>query len=253
MEGSDPGAYAGSKTTLKITAAGCPNTTEDNLQTVIGFDETGPSQGNWGMDFFSFGEVGLLSGLYIERKIGKDLTLALSAESYAALLGILSDYVDDEATGCDLGPNGDDFDNDDFEVKKAQGTLSKNGDKIKVSIEVSGSYTNSDAQSRNLKLKIDGTMNFEFAAANPSNPPPPTPTATPTVTPTAEPSPTPTTTPSATPSATPTPNPSATSTSSPSATPTTTPSATPTPSPSATPTVSPTATPTATPSATPPP
>jgi hypothetical protein len=184
MEGSNPGAYAGNQTTLKIIAAGCPNDSQTG-QTVIGFDEMGPFQGYWGMEFFSFGEVGLLGGLYIERMVGKDLTMALSAESYAALLGILSDYVAGGEPQCDLGSNEGDFDNDDFEVKKAQGKLSKNGDRIKVSIEVRGKYTNSDNQKKNLKLKINGTMNFDSAAANPSNPSAPSPTPTSTPTPTA--------------------------------------------------------------------
>ena len=166
-EGSNPGAYAGNQTTLKIIVAGCPNDSQTG-ETVIGFDKMGRIHGYWGMDISSFGEDGLLGGLYIERKVGKDLTLALSEESYAALLDVLFDYVDDAASKCDLGSNEGDFDDDDFEVKKAQGKLTRKGDRIKVSIEVSGKYTNSNNKRKNLKLKIDGLMNFDSNAPNPA-------------------------------------------------------------------------------------
>ncbi len=183
MEGSNPGAYSGDATKVKITAGGCKNESFKG-QSAIGFSEQGPFQGCWEMEFFSFGETfGPLGGSYIERKVGKDLTLGLDAASYAAVLDVLRDYVGDPLSTCDLGTNPGDFDTDDFVVKKAQGKVGKTGDRIRVSIEVSGKFTNSDNKKKNLKIKIDGTMNFDSNAPN-TCPLVPTPTSTPTATPT---------------------------------------------------------------------
>ena len=101
------GLYSGSKTKISISPSGCPNDTEKNLDTVIGFTPWSISEigfgaevesfvafaGCWGMTGFSFGQEEELDGIYIERKVGKDLTMALTDEDLAGIIDEMDDYL----------------------------------------------------------------------------------------------------------------------------------------------------------------
>ena len=54
-----------------------------------------------------------------------------------------------------------------YEVSRGQGKLSKDGGKIKVSIEVKGKYTKNKGKTDNIKFKLDGKTNFDPDAQNP--------------------------------------------------------------------------------------
>ena len=167
-EGDVNGAYKGSKTSVKITPAGCPNDNTKNITTKIGFHEIAPFAGCWVMvaaDFEFDGDDTLYGG-YIERKVGKDLTMSLSGESlFDEVIDEMYYYLMGESK-CDL----DEQDNtiwDEATVKKARGKLSKNGDSIQVDIQVDSKYKTNDGKTKNVKGKIKGKMDFD---ANESNP-----------------------------------------------------------------------------------
>ena len=171
-KGDVDGAFVGSKTTVKIKPAGCPNATVKDIDTVIGFGDLSqflefdymPHAGCWGMAGFSFDEFGFVGGAFIERKIGKDLTMSLTAESlFDGIVDEVYYYLDSESK-CDL----DDMDWDDFVVKKGNGKLSKNGDRIKVDIQVDGKYMTTDDKEKNVKATIKGKMDFDSTRENPA-------------------------------------------------------------------------------------
>ena len=175
------GVFTGSKTSVKITPAGCPNDSEKNLSTTIGFGDMDfllgdgvdqirvsmPFAGCWSMSGFSFGEEATLTGTYIERKVGQDLTMALTAHSfYDQIVDEINEYLLSESK-CDYSLLAGDIDPLDFIVKKGNGKLSKNGDRVKVDIKVDGEYTNDSGKTKNVKAKIHGKMDFEPGLVNP--------------------------------------------------------------------------------------
>lgn len=175
------GVFTGSKTSVKITPAGCPNDSEKNVSTTIGFGEMDflvgegvdqfrgglPFAGCWSMSGFSLGEEATLAGIYIERKVGQDLTMALTAHSfYDQIVDEINEYLLSESK-CDYSLLGGDIDPLDFIVKKGNGKLSKNGDRVKVNIQVDGEYTNDSGKTKNVKAKIRGKMDFEPGLVNP--------------------------------------------------------------------------------------
>ena len=173
------GVYKGSKTTLTISPAGCPNAKEKNVESQIGFgyldeplgvDLVLPFAGCWAFTGVrSSGEVEFLGGLYIERKVGKDLTMSLGAESLIdGVIDEINDYLLSEPK-CDYSLLGGDLDVSDFLVKKGNGKLSKKGDRIKLDLQVEGKYTNDSGKTKNVKAKIKGKMDFEALAENPAS------------------------------------------------------------------------------------
>ncbi len=169
------GVFTGSKTKISINPAGCPSDNVKNLDTAIGFgamawsleDELNLVEvdiafaGCWSMSGFSFGVEQELDGAYIERKVGKDLTLALNTEDLLGVIEEIDDYLVDESK-CDvavLGVNG--ANPLSFFVKKGNAKLSKNGERVKVDIQIDGDYTNDSGQTKKVKTKVKGKMDFE--------------------------------------------------------------------------------------------
>ena len=156
-------AYVGSKTTLKMSPSGCHRKGKaKSLDTVLGFGEAGPFYGEWGMTLFSSDIELVLFGPYIERKPNKELTMGLDAESLDEVISFIDYYVEincnGEVTDAQRGA---------YEVSRGQGKLSKDGGKIKVSIEVKGKYTKNKGKTDNIKFKLDGKTNFDPDAQNP--------------------------------------------------------------------------------------
>lgn len=166
------GVFASSNATFKIIPSGCPNSKVKNVESIIGFGSlsqpglTFPHAGCW---FFAGekpdNEVIFLDGLYIEKKVSKDLTMSLTGES---LLNSIVDEVNEHFLSeprCDYVG---DLDSDDFYVKKGSGKLSKNGDRINLNILVYGSYENDRGNSFVIKTKIQGKMDFNANTENPA-------------------------------------------------------------------------------------
>lgn len=168
------GAYKGSKTTISISPSGCSNAKEKNVDTVVGLgsmdvDFAFPFAGCWAMTGYSFDDVGVASGLYIERKVGKDLTLSLTADSlYDGIVDAMDNYLefDPDASKCDYVDNGTIY--DEAIVKKGNGKLSKNGERLKVDIQVDSKYENTSGKTKNVKARIKGTMDFDSLEENPA-------------------------------------------------------------------------------------
>jgi hypothetical protein len=166
------GVFEGSNTTFKIIPAGCPNAKDKNIESIIGFgsiselDLTFPNAGCW---FFAGekpdSEVMFLDGLYIEKKVSKDLTMSLTGESLLdSIFDEVNEYILTEPK-CNYDGG---MDPDDFYVKKGNGKLSKNGDRIKLNILVYGHYTNDRGNNMLIKTKIQGKMDFNANAENPA-------------------------------------------------------------------------------------
>ena len=166
------GVFEGDNATLKIIPTGCPNSNDKNIESIIGFgsiSELGQTFPNAGCWFFAGekpdNEVIFLDGLYIEKKVSKDLTMSLTGES---LLDSIVDEVNEHFLSeprCDYVGG---LDPDDFYVKKGSGKLSKNGDRINLNILVYGSYKNDRGNSFLIKTKIQGKMDFNANAENPA-------------------------------------------------------------------------------------
>ena len=176
------GVFTGSKTKISINPAGCPSDNEKNLNTVIGFgamawdleDDTNLVEvdiafaGCWSMSGHSFGVEQELDGAYIERKVGKDLTLALTREDLLGVIEEIDDYLVAESK-CDVevfGVNGVNVSS--MIVKKGNAKLSKNGDQVKVNIQIDGDYTNDSGKTKNVKTKVKGKMDFDPGVLNPA-------------------------------------------------------------------------------------
>jgi hypothetical protein len=176
------GVYKGSKTTISINPGGCPSDNEKNLNTVMGFgamawdldDDLNLMEvdmafaGCWSLSGFSFGQEQELDGAYIERKVGKDLTLALTREDLLGVIEEIDDYLVSESK-CDvdlLGTSGANVSS--FIVKKGNAKLSKNGDRVKVDIKIDGDYTNESGKTKNVKTKVKGKMDFDPGVLNPA-------------------------------------------------------------------------------------
>ena len=167
-EGGLNGAYKGSKTTVSITPSGCPNAKEKNIDTVVGFHELEPFAGCWGLTGYTFYEQAGLEGGYIERKVGKDLTMSLEGSSFYSVLDEMYEYLD-ATSKCDFdNEEGDSVLYDDPEVKKAQGKLSKNGEKLKVDMEVTSKYMTTNGKTKNVKAKVSGKLDYDSAQPNPA-------------------------------------------------------------------------------------
>lgn len=164
-EGNQLGAYKGSKATVKITPSGCPNAKDKDIQLVVGFQELEPFAGCWILTGYNFDDSTGLEGGYIERKVGKDLTMSLEGNSFYEVLDEMYYYLDDESK-CDF--DDDDTLYDDPEVKKAQGKLSKNGEKLKVDMEVTSKYMTTNGKTKNVKAKVSGKLDYDSAQANPA-------------------------------------------------------------------------------------
>lgn len=166
------GVFEGDNSTLKIIPTGCPNSKEKNIESIIGFgsiSELGLTFPNAGCWFFagekSDSEVIFLGGLYIEKKVSKDLTMSLTGES---LLDSVIDEVYEHFLSEPKCDHVDGLDPDSFYVKKGEGKLSKNGDRINLNILVYGSYENDRGNNMLIKTKIQGKMDFNANAENPA-------------------------------------------------------------------------------------
>jgi hypothetical protein len=168
------GAYKGSKTTISISPSGCSNAKEKNVDTVVGLgsmdvDVEFPFAGCWAMTGYSFDDVGVVGGTYIERKVGKDLTMSLTGDSlYDGIVDAMDNYLelDPDASKCDYVDNGTIY--DEAIVKKGNGKLSKNGERLKVDIRVDSKYENTSGKIKNVKARIKGTMDFDSLEENPA-------------------------------------------------------------------------------------
>jgi len=175
-EGDEFGAYKGAKTTTKITPSGCKNTKVKNVQSVIGFYEWDASTGDWDMDLSLFSNDAELSGTYIERKYGKDLTMGLDSSDLGdcntgdggqfcnGWVGVINDYL----TGTENCGTMTDAQSDGFIIKKGNTKLSKNGDRAKVDLQIEGEYTDSKSKVKKVKSSIKGTMDFDSNEFNPA-------------------------------------------------------------------------------------
>jgi hypothetical protein len=195
------GGYSGDKTKLKISSSGCPNAKATNQTSVVGF-APGIAEWNDGVDRFSLdvafagcwrltGAEGILEpeifdslrGTYIERKVGKDLTMALTETSLYGLefddigldkletgiVGAMNAHLISESK-CDVSifslvAPWKGVDPTTVEVKKGQTKISKNGEKVKVDIQVDAKYNNDSGKNKKIKAKISGKMDYDATLA----------------------------------------------------------------------------------------
>lgn len=165
------GAYKGSKTTLSVKPVGCPNSKEKDIQTQIGFgvldefrgfDIEFPLAGCWGFTAVkSDDELILLGGLYIERKVGKQLTMSLTGPALLdGAIDEINQYLLSESK-CDYSLVEGDIDPSDFFLKKGNGLLSKNGERFKLELQVEGKYTNDSGETKKVKAMIKGKLDYD--------------------------------------------------------------------------------------------
>ena len=176
------GVYSGGKTTLKITPSGCPNASAKNQTTVVAFtpaieevigenivfDVNIPFSGCWAMT--GIGAIidpdleDAISGTYIERKVGKDLTMAATLFSIEEIVDAMDFHLvtegkcDVSLAAVEVGTQG--VQSSTVTLKKGNGKLSKNGDRVKVDIQIDAKYKNGKSQEKNIKAKINGKMDY---------------------------------------------------------------------------------------------
>jgi len=179
--------YQDNRATVQISPSGCKNAKLEFQATVgfgsifdddgIDFEET-PFAGCWAMTGFSFGDVGVAYGGRIARKVdtsssdsrgdAKDLTMSLSADTlYDGVVDAMDNYLefDADAAKCDYVGNGIGDDGalmlaDYAVVKKANGKLSKNQEKLKVDIQVESKYENTNGKMKNINAKIKSNLDL---------------------------------------------------------------------------------------------
>jgi hypothetical protein len=180
------GGYSGSKTRLDITPSGCPNLRIKDRTTVVAFtpgifewtDEfldvyeiNIPFAGCWTMNGWQGildPELDVLSGTYIERKPGKDLTMAATFSSIEGIVDAMNVHLITEGK-CDVDPLAAELEFQgvnagSVSLRKGQGKLSKNGERIKVDIRIDATYGNNRDQTRNINARVRGTMDYAPAA-----------------------------------------------------------------------------------------
>ena len=81
------------------------------------------------------------------------------------IVDAMVNYLQSEST-CDYVDNDTIW--DESSVKKANGKLSKNGERLKVDIQVDSKYENTNGKTKNVKSKIKGTMDFDSLEGNPA-------------------------------------------------------------------------------------
>ena len=177
------GVYSGGKTKMDITPCGCPNAKAKNVTTVVSFAPGIFEWFNVGLDKFEVnipfagcwemsGLAGLIDpdlddrlvGSYIERKPGKDLTMATTLFSLDEIVDAMNYHLVTESK-CDvalIGVGADLKGVDPLSVtlKKGNGKLSKNGERVKVDIQIDATYDNDSDKNKKIKAKINGKMDF---------------------------------------------------------------------------------------------
>ena len=156
-------AYVGNKTTFKILPTGCNTKAKARpLDTVLGFGEAGPFFGEWGMTLISSDLDMALFGPYIERKPNKELTMGLNSESFDEVLSFIAFFIETECNG-----EVTDAQWQAFEVSTGRGKISKNGETIKVKIDLNGKYTRDNGKIKKVRFKLKGKTKFDPDAQNP--------------------------------------------------------------------------------------
>ena len=181
------GVYAGSNTRISVTPSGCPNQNLRNQTTAVGFapgvyafpidgDLLGaeiPFSGCWAIN--SLGsiineEVDPLAGTYIERKVGRDLTMALTLDSLEDVVDLMNLHLVTESK-CDVSVPGLEINQGvdplSVTVHRANGKLSKNGERLNLNVDVRGEYDSASRSDRNIKAKIKGRMDFNPTGTDP--------------------------------------------------------------------------------------
>ena len=142
--------WSGSKLKVQIKPNSCKNFNSGNKEGTIRAwpFEHAVNQGHWMLTGYSFGDDATLDGDYIERKVGKDLTVSLfshdlggcetimDVQSCWGIVGEIQDYLSSESCGAMT-----DAQANDFSLTKGQVKLSKSGERAKVNSKVEGEYT----------------------------------------------------------------------------------------------------------------
>jgi hypothetical protein len=97
-------------TSVQLDIKGCDKEKTDGLDTVLEIAETDFQQGEWILTLFQFNNLVSTSGVYIESKPGKTLTLMIDEASEGLLLGFLEGAV--KGGGCGT------FNADSMEISK---------------------------------------------------------------------------------------------------------------------------------------
>ena len=175
------GVYAGSKTDIKVNPSGCPNGSLKNQSTAVGFAPAVYDFVDFGVDIPFSGcwaltnlggiideDIDRLQGIYIERKVGKDLTMAFTLDTVEDVVDVMNLHLVTESK-CDVSAiiPGQGVDPLSVTVQKANGKLSKNGERLNLNIDIRGKYDSSSKDDRNIKATIKGKMDFNPTGLDP--------------------------------------------------------------------------------------
>ena len=170
------GTFIGDSGKFKITVQGCKNFSINKRDSVMMFEDDSeyPESGYWYLGAFFLGKGGDIDGMYIERKVGKDLTLSMDYEDLGMCAHIdnvpelalectgiaeaIQAYLIEEDCGLMTAEQ-----SHELTITKGQVKLSRDGDTAKVDIKVEGVY-GSDDKKVTFQIKSAG-MDFVDAPA----------------------------------------------------------------------------------------
>jgi hypothetical protein len=165
------GLYASSKAVIKITASNCITDKLSPLDMnllLVGGEGGGSNIGFWESELFSFGDEIDGGGPFIAAKPVTKLAMGMTPEAYFAMEELMEEYLfgfndakDKENCKAErLDGDGLEFNFGDADITTFQTKVSKNEERAKLTLRVSGSYHDIGAiKDRNVKLVVkSGTM-----------------------------------------------------------------------------------------------
>ena len=157
-----PGIYVGDNLRVQIAPQGCKKFKTDKLPSQLVFDSapTARQAGNFALTGYTVLGTGDIDGVWIEKKVEKDLTLAVdSADVGNCIAGVctgiaeqIQDWLAFETCGAMT-----DIQSDLLTVTKGQVKLSKDATVAKIDIMVEGEYLNTDLNAKKVKVKVKST------------------------------------------------------------------------------------------------
>ena len=141
--------YEGSKTTVDVSAKKCGKNKRENLDTRLALLETGPFQGEWLLDLFSFEEIKETSGVQIDSNPGTQKVMAYDDESFEKLVDLIDATLVAECSGA--------LDRSTVNVSKF--TVKFKKDTATIKMKMDGKYDR-EGKMQKVKLNLNGKTNL---------------------------------------------------------------------------------------------
>lgn len=171
---NEDGSFNGTNLKAKVIPSSCKNVTIEVPQSELEFQSTDSQTESGFWDLYlsvAIGENEVISGRYIERKVGKDLTGSLNTSDLGECDGINVDetrncdgiaaVIVSVVESADCGGSMSDAQSQALTVTKGNVKLSKKGERAKVDFRVEGEFTNDKGKLKKVKATIKGSkMDF---------------------------------------------------------------------------------------------